>query len=99
MAATKSGDSASEKLVEFLSGRSIGETVEFALLDDQLGGPHEAAPAGTGERAADADPAPAEPRNLAQGELSWPTHQQVHPLRRHAGDPAAGVLGRAQSWP
>src|SRR5882724_9242357 len=89
--------STAEKFVEFLARRRIGETVELALLDDQLGGPHEAAPGGTGERAADADPAHAERRNLVQGEISRPTHEEVHRLRRHAGDHGADVLGCADT--
>jgi len=57
--------STAKKLVEFLAGGGIGKTVELALFDDELGSPHEAAPGGTRQRAADADPAHAERRDVS----------------------------------
>src|SRR6266404_4535475 len=95
--AAEGANSTAEKLVEFLAGCRVGETIELALLDDQLGGPHEAAPGGTGEGAADADPTHPERSDLAQGEISGPTHQKVDRLRRHAGDHGADVLGGADA--
>ncbi len=53
-----------KKRVEFLSGRRVGEAVELALFDDELGGAHEAAPGGAGQRAADAHAAHAERGDL-----------------------------------
>lgn len=86
-----------KNLVEIDAVSGIREAVEFAFLDQEFGGAHEAAPGGAGEGTADADAAYTEFADLLKCEIARPAHEQVHGLRRDAGDDRPDLIRRSDS--
>ena len=83
--------------IQIIAGCRIGKAIEPALLRDQLGSTHEAAPGRASKRSANADPPYAQCRDLLHRESAGHAHQHIDRLRRDGGDHGRDVIARADA--
>src|SRR5450631_392786 len=87
-----------EERIELAAGSCAGELVEFAVLDNRLGGTHESTPGGARKCTADADAAHAERGNILERQLAHRSDEKIDRLRRDRCHDGGDILARRDAW-